>query len=63
MNVAFYLVTGLIDAQMLAYTLNMEEFITDISTNEEILSMSFLYPLLFFGWFLLSYYLNGQLKP
>ena len=55
MNVAIYLVTGFIDAQMLTYSLNMEEFVTDISTNEEIISMSFLYPLLFFGWFLISW--------
>ena len=61
MNIALYLVTGLIDAQMLAYTLNMEEFITDISTYYEMMSMSFLYPLLFLGWFLLSWYMNGQL--
>ncbi len=54
-NVAIYLVTGFIDAQMLSYSLNMEEFVTDISTNEEIISMSFLYPLLFVGWFLLSW--------
>ena len=58
-NVVLYLITGLIDVQMLTYTLNMNEFITDISTNDEILSIAFLYPLLFLGSFLLNLYLNS----
>ena len=58
-NVVLYLITGLIDVQMLTYTLNMNEFITDISSNDEILSIAFLYPLLFLGSFLLNLYLNS----
>ena len=59
-NVLLYLVTGLIDVQMLTYTLNMNEFLADISTNDdEILSIAFLYPLLFLGSFVLNLYLNS----
>ena len=58
-NVVLYLITGLIDVQMLTYTLNMNEFLADISTNDEILSIAFLYPLLFLGSFLLNLYLNS----
>ena len=59
-NVVLYLITGLIDVQMLTYTLNMNEFLADISTNDdEILSIAFLYPLLFLGSFVLNLYLNS----